>query len=406
MTEFTIDRRGFLISSAAVSWGALVSVGGAGWAVRARGAGAGESSLIVHSESPLNGEPAAADLVREWITPTKLFYVRNHGPTPALDAATFRVRVSGLVENELELSVGELGEKFPASSRVATLICAGCRRSELNDEKPIAGVPWGVGAIGNAAWSGVSLADVLRLAGVKEGAKHVWFESVDRVEKDGHAFAFGASIPLEKALGDPRSGLGPLLATEMNGQSLEPSHGFPLRAVVPGFIGARSVKWLGKIVVSDRPNPNYFMTTAYKMVADSGAAQQQTQTQTQTDPICEFPINAAICASETGRGGGAKRVAVRGYALPSGYAERTIARVEVSSDGGATWWTADLEEPSRPFCWRLWKAEVPIPAMTKELIARATDSAGVTQPERARWNAGGYLCNAWHRVPVEQHEGM
>jgi sulfite oxidase len=395
MVEFNIDRRGFLICSATASWGAIVGFGGAGWNDHAFAAMVDGASLIVHSESPLNAEPAPADLMRDWITPNKYFYVRNHGTIPTLDAATFHVRVSGLVENELALTVEELHERFPAASTVATMICAGCRRSELSAVKPIAGVQWGVGPIGNAEWSGVWLGDVLKRAGIKADAKHVWFESVDKVEKNGRTFAFGASVPLSKALPAEKSHLGVLLATEMNGKALEPSHGFPLRAVVPGYIGARSVKWLGQIVVSNRPNPNYFMSTAYRLAEETGEAQRM------ANPIYEFPINAAICTTKSVEEGGAKRLLVQGFALPPGMAGRTIARVDISADGGKTWQNAKFREPAREYCWQLWSADVPVRAGTKELIARAIDSSGAVQPEKAQWNVGGYLCNSWYRAPIE-----
>src|SRR5262249_8853891 len=152
-----------------------------------------------------------------------------------------------------------------------TLTCAGNRRSEFQGPK-IAGVPWGPGAIGNAAWSGISLAALLRRAGIREGAKHVWFEGADEIVDKSDTYPFGGSIPLDKALaGDDRAPAA-LLATKMNDKPLTAEHGFPLRGVVPGFIGARSVKWLKTIVVSDRPSPNHYLAAAYKVIKEETPA--------------------------------------------------------------------------------------------------------------------------------------
>jgi sulfite oxidase len=174
----------------------------------------------------------------------------------------------------------------------ATLTCAGNRRQEMSVIKPVAGVQWDAGAIGNARWTGALLADVLRAAEIQDGAKHVWFEGLDPIkEKDGSVAPFGGSIPITRAL----SGEGPLLAHAMNGSPLTAEHGFPLRTIVPGYIGARSVKWLAKIVVSDRPSPNHYVAEAYKLI------QRDDKTEVAAaEPIYSYPINAAICSPAAG----------------------------------------------------------------------------------------------------------
>lgn len=349
------------------------------------------TELLVHTESPPNAEPRPDDLVRSWITPTKYFYVRSHATTPTIDVSSFRVQITGLVDNECRMSVSELIHRFPNHTTTATMVCAGNRRQEHSVTKLVEGVQWGVCPVGNAEWSGVRLSDVLRNAGIREGAKHVWFESVDSVTKNNRTFAFGASIPLDKALDDSDGIPGTLLANCMNGEILQPDHGFPVRAVVPGYIGARSVKWLGKIVVSDRPNPNYFMSVAYKV------AQERDDKLRSIDPIYEFPINSAICT--TGRAH-SSQVHVTGYALPVGDAGRIVTKVELSSDGGQSWTEAHFCQEPHEFCWRLWEATVPISNRTSELIVRASDSSGLIQPETVNWNFGGYLYNAWHHVSL------
>lgn len=353
--------------------------------------------LRVHTAEPLNAEPALNLLASNWITPVEHFYIRTHGNTPVNDGTVNlpMLRIEGMVERATEMLVAQLKEKFPKSSTIATMTCAGNRREEFNAFRKVGGVQWGAAAIGNAEWEGVRLSDVLKAAGVKEGAKHVWFESSDSVKlPDGSTTPFGASIPLEKAMADTESSPGALLATAMNGKPLPVDHGAPLRGVVPGYIGARSVKWLTKIVVSDKPSPNYFIQDVYKIVRTERPAETA-----KAPPIMEFPLNAAICLPSPEGMLTKGRAEVRGYALPPGSGKK--ASVEVSTDGGITWHGARITSPVRPFCWIHWTAEVPVDGSTSVLLARALTPDGTTQPRKAEWNLKGYLYDAWHRVPVK-----
>ena len=353
-----------------------------------------ESRLLVHSKAPMNAEPPLPDLVRSWVTPVESFFVRSHGNTPEINADSFRLSVEGLVESPMSLSLAEIG-RFEQHSITATLTCAGNRRSEHTRIKPVKGVQWREGAIGNAKWRGVRLSDVLRKAGLRESAKHVWFEGLDSVDDGGKTFAFGGSIPLEKALLDRDAIPGALLATSMNDKPLTADHGFPVRTVVPGYIGARSVKWLSKIVVSDRPSPNHFVADVYKLV-DEGALLEVAE----NAPIYRMPLNSAICTPTSGAALKPGRVEVTGYALPPGVPGVSIRKVEVSSDRGRSWTEAKLTSMASEYCWQLWSAEIAVNSATKELTVRAIDSRGEAQPEVVRWNAKGYLFNAWHHIPV------
>jgi sulfite oxidase len=301
--------------------------------------------------------------------------------------------VEGLVEKPLTLSLAQLREMFPARGAVATLTCAGNRREEHSRIKPADGLQWGSGAIGNARWSGVALADVLKAAGVREGARHVWFESLDKIKRGDGVIPFGASIPLDRAM---RVGKGAdaLIAHTMNEQPLPVDHGFPLRMVVPGYIGARSVKWLARIIVSDRPSDNHYVSRAYKLVTETTDAAWSA-----AEPILEFPINSVICRPQGGAKAKPGKLAVAGYALPPG-SGRTLNRVELSTDGGKTWLSAEISSQNRAYCWCLWRAEVPIAEGTNKLLVRAVDSRGDAQPEQIDWNANGYLHNAWHELVV------
>jgi len=353
--------------------------------------------LEVKTEQPFNAETPLGTLGERWITPLESFYVRSNGTVPALNVRDFTLTVTGLVEKTITLKVGELLERFPAVKTTATLTCAGNRRIEFAATKKASGLQWVSGAMGNADWSGVRLSDVLKLAGVKPGAKHVWFDGLDQVIEKTETISFGGSIPLDKALADTATAPGALLATQMNGRVLLPEHGFPLRAVVPGFIGARSVKWLGRITVSDRPSPNKFVASSYKIVAEETPAASEAAM-----PLNEQCLNSMICSPTAGATVTGDRLTVKGFAMAAGHVGRSVKRVEVSADNGQSWQPAQFTSPLRDFCWVLWSADVALTPQTSSLLVRATDSSGETQPQNMIWNAKGYQFNAWHKVSIKR----
>ncbi|MGB1931381.1 MAG: sulfite oxidase [Mariniblastus sp.] len=357
-----------------------------------------EKDLIFRSVKPRNGEPELAKLVKSWQTPTELFYVRSHAPNPVIDPSQFKLRVEGMVRRPRTFSFDEI-KQMPTVSTTATLTCAGNRRSEYNgpeyqDVPSVSGVQWEGGTIGNATWAGTLLASVLKQVEVTEGAKHIWFEGLDQIPKKGSVIGFGGSIPIEKAMVAEGPGA-PLLSHTMNGAQLTPDHGYPLRMVVPGYIGARSVKWLGKIVVSDRPSPNHYVATAYKIVKKTSPLDWS-----ESGPIYRFPINAAICTPSAGSTLNAGSVNLSGYALPSGRNGSSIKDLLVSADDGKTWTRGEMIGKKQDFCWQLWNAQIKVNANTKEILLRATDSTGDFMPARIPWNAKGYLRNSWYRLPV------
>jgi sulfite oxidase len=385
-----LSRRDWLRASAAAAFFAASS---ANRPVRAEPAPS-DSKLLVRTPDPFNAEPSLARLAATAVTPVEEFYVRNHGPLPKVEAADFRIRLEGLVHKPREFTLAEIQCAIHQNEQPATLTCAGNRRREMSLMKAVPGVQWDAGAIGHAKWMGAVLWQVLEMAEIKAEARHVWFEGLDPIkEKDGTVAPFGGSIPLARALDKDHPAL---LAHAMNGQPLTSEHGFPLRTLVPGYIGARSVKWLSKIVVSDRPSPNHYVAEAYKLVTTDSKDELA-----KAEPIYEFPINAAICLPASGEKLKAGEVTVAGYALPPGDGKTTIAKVELSIDGGRTWKAAQLDGERVANCWQLWKARVTFSAGKHELAVRATDSAGNTQPENAPWNLKGYLYNAWHRCQVE-----
>lgn len=348
--------------------------------------------FLVRQSSPYNGGPAPERVIRDFETPNELFFVRNHGDVPAVDPETYRLTVDGLVRRPLSLTLDEI-RHFPKATVTATLQCAGNRRLEMMAVEPIPHeLPWGTEAISNAVWGGVPLRDLLAAAEPRSRARHAAFTGLDETERHGHRFRFGGSIPLGKALGPEV-----LLAYEMNGEPLPAVHGAPLRVVVPGYIGARSVKWLTAITLQEAPSDNYFQSKAYRLFPS--AMRPETVEYDQGMMLGDFPVSSVICAPREGETLAAGTVTVRGWAFAGG--GRTVERVDVSTDGGRTWTVASLRE-SGPWTWRLWEAALDLPAGSHELICRAWDSAAHTQPEHSAqvWNFKGYVNNAWHRVRV------
>ncbi len=353
------------------------------------------SELIVHTQQPFNAETPLDQLRRDLVTSQKAFYVRSHGSIPRLDEASHRLRVQGLVQTPLDLSVPELRARFAARSVTAVMQCAGNRRADLQQVRPTLGDPWAPGAIGNAVWTGVCLADVLRAAGAADDpALHVAFEACDDVDVPTEGrFRYGVSIPMTKAMAAEV-----LLAYAMNGEPLAPEHGFPLRVVVPGYAGVRSPKWLSAVSVRDTPSDNHMQQRDYKLLPADVTADTVDWEKGVT--IYEMPLNSAICEPAPHSRLAAGRTVVRGYAVATA---RDVVRVDVSIDGGRNWRQAELDhDATAPWSWTFWSATLDLPRGEHELAVRAWDSAGQTQPTQPddAWNFKGYLSAAWHRVHV------
>lgn len=351
------------------------------------------ADMIVHQHEPYNAEPPRGVLGRHPITPVESFYGRNHGPIPDVDPHGWRLTVDGLVDRPLTLSLADLQERFDAHEVVATLQCAGNRRAGLQAVRDIPGQhPWGPGATSTARWRGARLRDVLIAAGLRDEATDVVFLAPDVAPEASPPMAFGGSVAVAKAV-SPEV----LLAWEMNGAPLDAAHGAPVRVVVPGWIGARSVKWVERITVQDRPSDNFFQQSAYRLLPSDCA-----------DPrpgdgveLTEVALNSDILSPDDGAVVRPGPREITGYAFAGG--ERTVARVDVSADGGRTWQQADLGEQPGRWTWRLWSATVHLPAGHHQVVARAWDSSAALQPEHAAslWNPKGYINNAWPSIAVD-----
>ena len=347
--------------------------------------------MIVHGTMPFNSEPPRSALAGADITAVDTFYTRNHGQIPCVAERDWRLSVGGLVARERILTFDDLTTRFAAHTVVATLQCAGNRRAGFNEIRQIEGEdPWGAGATSTAEWRGARLADVLQNAGVHADEDlHVAFEAPDIAEDASPPQPYGSSIPLSKALSSEV-----LLAWEMNGGPLPGLHGGPVRVVVPGYIGARSVKWVTAITVQDEPSDNYFQAQVYRLLP----ADADPDDPSSGIPLSSVALNSEILVPDDGDSIPAGALTIRGYAYAGD--DRGIVRVDVSLDGGKSWQQAELAPQRSPWSWRLWSLDVDVVPGPLHVTARAWDNTGALQPESAEalWNPKGYVNNSWPTV--------
>ncbi|NUP12105.1 MAG: sulfite oxidase [Polyangiaceae bacterium] len=338
--------------------------------------------LRVLSREPLTAE---TPLVHHHapLTPNDVFYVRNHFAVPKIGAADYRLAISGEVLRPLVLDYRVL-RAMPCRSLTVTLECAGNGRSDV--QPPTPGEPWGYGAVGTAEWTGVPLRDVLAMARLAPECREVVFEGADSGHVQGHSdrMPFARSLPREVAL-DPAT----LLAFEMNGEPLSHNHGFPIRLIVPGVYGVASVKWLRRIEAIAGHFDGYFQGERYVVVRPG---------QKELEPLGHMRVRAVMVTPLEGASLRRGPHEIEGYAWSGA---GPIERVEVSSDGGATWDRAALRETPSPYAWVGWRYEWRAEERGEfALCSRAFDTSGATQPEAAEWNRFGYANNAIQTVTV------
>jgi len=360
--------------------------------------------LVVNKNAPFNAETPLILLCGEFITPTPLFYVRNHLPVPLIDPETYELEIKlavGSDSDKKKYSLSDLQE-FEQHTVVAALQCAGNRRKELHDVENVRGLTWTGGAIGNATWTGVKLSDVLRDAGYEATeetlGQHCIFRGLDG---DGAGTFYEASVPMKKVMdqyGDV------LLAFKMNGEEISRDHGYPVRVIVPGHVGARNVKWLSKITVSNEESDSHWQRKDYKSF--SPAVKDSIDWES-APSIQEMPVQSLICCPASGSvlSSEVDEIEVTGYAWSGG--GRDVIRVDVRV-GEDTWYEAELEKPldvtsQRAWSWCLWRATIPIPTDADgdiQISCRAVDESYNIQPEAAKnvWNVRGLNNNAMHSI--------
>ena len=341
-----------------------------------------DAGLVIRSADPLNAETSIPDLAGGAVMPTRSFYLRDHFPIPNLDGERYRLSVRGLVERPLNVSLREL-HNLPSESRVVTLECAGNGRSFFDPKVP--GEPWAHGAVSTAEWTGVPLVELLDRAGTQPGVTEIVFRGAD----SGRVAGVDAPVRFERSLPvDQIRNLDALLAHSMNGEPLPAPHGYPLRLIVPGWYAVASVKWLTEIVVTDKAFDGYFQATKYWYEWERDGREER-------EPVTLLNVRALIVAPGPGTKLPRGEMAIRGVAW-SGVA--SIAKVELSLNGGP-WQEARILGEGRPGAWQWWELISSLEQAGPLVIrARATDTAGRTQPDQAEWNRLGYGNNSIRAV--------
>jgi DMSO/TMAO reductase YedYZ molybdopterin-dependent catalytic subunit len=350
------------------------------------------TGLVIRQKEPPNLE-MPFDQLDSFLTPTELFYIRSHFPTPRIDVANYRLRIDGAVRNPLALSYEEL-RGMRSETRIATLECAGNGRVFLVPQ--VRGAQWQLGAVGNAEWTGVPLQALMDRAELEDGACEIVLEGADQgipaeEPKPPGPISYARSVPLEKAA-QPEV----LIVYQMNGRDLSGDHGYPVRAVVPGHYGIASVKWLTRITAVREPFQGYWQTSDYGYWdAFDGKPVRR--------PLAEIKVKSAIARPRVYETLSPDQECTVFGAAWGG--ETAVTEIAVSVDGGQVWAAAQFLDPVRRHAWRRWKFDWLTPKQPGKytLLARAKDADGNVQPPEHDWNYGGYVID--HVLPIEVFVG-
>ncbi|KAI0483771.1 sulfite oxidase [Xylaria cf. heliscus] len=354
---------------------------------------------------PYNGEPPKSLVTAQDVTPNPLHFIRNHGGIPSIDPESWFLRLEGLVKEPKKLTLADLQDatRFPRMERLVTIQCSGTRRIEqialyAGEGDEMINAPWAEGAIGTARYVGISLKKVIKACGgLVSGAQHLELVGADTYFKMNEVMNYAISVPWSKVRANEV-----MLVWEMNGQPLPKIHGAPLRAVVLGYIGARSVKWLYRVTALREPTRAPVQSREYLYFNQQVG--KHNQRWTDGIQIQEMPVSSAIMSPwnkqvviHEGK------ISVKGWAYSGG--GRWPERVEVSANGGFSWYVVPVENlsPKHKFAWRTWHMELPCDVEGWiELVVRCWDNSLNTQPTEVRntWNWGLHVTSSAHRVRI------
>lgn len=379
---------------------------------------------------PFNVEPPLSELYNDgFLTSEDLHYVRNHGLVPKCEdenMLNWEFSIEGMVEKPITMTVRDLLADYDQATYPITLVCAGNRRKEQNMVRKSKGFSWGAAGLATALWTGVPLGELLARARPRRGAKYVCFEGADKLP-NGY---YGTSLKLNWCM-DPNKGI--LVAHKMNGEKLHPDHGKPVRIVVPGQIGGRSVKWLKKIIVTAEPSDNWYHIYDNRVLPTTVTPEESANLpETWKDEryaIYDLNSNSAICYPAHNETlpltGEARSYNIKGYAYGGG--GKRITRMEVTLDKGKSWRLARLQYPEddyrlapdgdmlyggrvdmwwreTSFCWCFWDLDIPLDDLREadDIMVRAMDEGMMVQPRDMYWSVLGMMNNPWFRVVIHK----
>jgi DMSO/TMAO reductase YedYZ molybdopterin-dependent catalytic subunit len=356
----------------------------------------GKAGLVILGDKPLVAETPES-MLDDDVTPNDKFFIRNNGqiPEPATNADAWEIAIDGEVDKPFKVTLGELRRRFQPVTYRLQLECGGNGRSFFSPQAR--GNQWTNGGVGQAAWTGVRLADVLKAAAVKPSAKYTGHYGADpHLSGDPQKDALSRGVPMAKAM-EPHT----LIAFQMNGQPIPNIHGFPVRIIAPGYPGSASQKWLKRIWVRDKVHDGQGMGGNAYRVAKFPVVPGSSIKEEDTEIMRSMPVRSIITSPANGAklDAGTRELALRGHAWAG---ERSVKAVHVSIDYGASWIKAELDQPKNKYAWQNWRAKAKLPSKGYyEAWVRATDSRGRMQPHVAgNWNPQGYGANPLHRVAV------
>lgn len=379
---------------------------------------------------PLNCEaPLTALYNQGFLTNEDLHFVRNHGHVPNCEddeILDWTFQVEGMVEKPFTLTVRDLIEEYEQATYPITLVCAGNRRKEQNMVRKSKGFSWGPAGLSTALWTGVPIGDLLTRAKPIRGARYVCFEGADKLP-NGY---YGTSIKLAWCMNPDR---GVMVAHKMNGHTLHKDHGKPVRIVIPGQIGGRSVKWLKRIIVTKEPSDNWYHIYDNRVlpteITPEASANLPEIWKDEKYAIYDLNVNSAICYPQHDETlslhAAPETYKVRGYAYGGG--GRRITRVEVTLDKGRTWRLASINYPEdlyreapdgdmlyggkmdvawreTCFCWCFWEMDIKVSELegAADVCIRAMDEGMMVQPRDMYWSVLGMMNNPWFRVAIHK----
>lgn len=383
---------------------------------------------------PLNCEAPLTDLYDQgFLTNEDLHFVRNHGHVPECldeEVLNWTFTIEGMVQHPITITVRDLIQKYDQKTYPVTLVCAGNRRKEQNMVRKSKGFSWGPAGLSTALWTGVPIQDLLAQAKPLRGARYVCFEGADKLP-NGY---YGTSVKLNWCMSADK---GIMVAHRMNGNALHPDHGKPVRIIIPGQIGGRSVKWLKKIIVTQAPSDSWYHIYDNRvlptMITPEASADLPEVWKDEQYAIYDLNANSAVCYPQhdemVSLAGHKKTYNVRGYAYGGG--GRRITRLEVTLDKGKTWRLASIDYPEdkyrdapdgdelyggtmdmwwreTSFCWCFWNLEIDISELEEsaDIMIRAMDEGLMVQPRDMYWSVLGMMNNPWFRVVIHKEDGF
>jgi len=386
--------------------------------------------LRLTGSHPFNSEPPLTSLFNDgFITSSNLHFVRNHGPVPHVEdeeIMSWKFSVEGLVDEPFEMNIYDMIKNFPQYTNPVTLCCAGNRRKEQNQVKKGKGFNWGAAGVSTSLWTGSFLWDVISKAKPSKKARFLWMEGCDNPAKG----SYGTCIPLPMVK-DPERQI--MLVYKQNGIYLEPDHGKPLRIIIPGVVGGRSVKWLKKLVLSDIPSNNWYHFFDNRvlptMVTPEMASSDESWWKDERYALYDLNLQSITVYPENDEkliinsSNEDEVYEIKGFAYNGG--GKRVGRIEVSLDNGNTWQLCEIDYPEDQYreagafelfggtvnvcdrmsclCWCFWKLKVSKKHLKSSngIVVRAMDISMTVQPRNMYWNVTSMLNNWWYRVAIQ-----